>query len=212
LLYLTRIFLAATTLVQFATKLSFKSIKYQPIPAVVACMPTVQSRRGLTGVLASLGISSLPRHWKDFFLNSDRIDQFAQLSRKQKKVYAEVQLILYAEKRMHTGERLSGRPILDAARSAVSSVSFFVRAIGPSRCVGHIRLFSQCGRYHGHFLSSHSTYYVSFRSSLKIFCRAFSLGHIPCSKGIFDSNHQQLYRHRRQCKWKCRRSLADRKS
>jgi hypothetical protein len=109
LLYLTRIFLAATTLVQFATKSSFKSIKFQPIPAVVACMPTEPSRRGLTGVLASLGISSPPEDWKDFFLNSNRIDQFAQLSRKQKKVHAEVQLILYAEKRMHTGERLSGR-------------------------------------------------------------------------------------------------------
>jgi hypothetical protein len=82
LLYLTRIFLAATTLVQFATKSSFKSIKFQPIPAVVACIPTELSRRGLTGVLASLGTSSLPEDWKDFFPDSERIDHFAQLSRK----------------------------------------------------------------------------------------------------------------------------------
>jgi len=94
LLYLTRVFLAATTLVQFATKSSFKSIKFQPIPAVVACMPTEPSRRGLTGVLVSLGISSLPEDWEDLFLNSDRIDHFAHLSRKQKKVHAEVQLNL----------------------------------------------------------------------------------------------------------------------
>ncbi|KEQ70042.1 hypothetical protein M436DRAFT_75781 [Aureobasidium namibiae CBS 147.97] len=88
LLYLARIYFAAVILLQFATELDFKFIKLnqfkEPLPA---CL----------------------RSWKDFFLHSEKADQFARIARASKTVHAEVQLTLYAENTLRTGDKLTDR-------------------------------------------------------------------------------------------------------
>jgi hypothetical protein len=59
LLYLTRIFFAAVTFVEFATKSAFTCIRFQQVPAVVAYTPQDSDSRYPTEVLGSLSHSIL---------------------------------------------------------------------------------------------------------------------------------------------------------
>jgi hypothetical protein len=101
LLYLTRIFYAAVTFVDFATRVSFTSLKLEQVPAVVACQPKPSGERNPTTVLESLGYSHLNSMWSDFFKTAKRAEDFTQLSRLKKTVHGEVQLISYVEMNMY---------------------------------------------------------------------------------------------------------------
>ncbi|QKX61836.1 uncharacterized protein TRUGW13939_08992 [Talaromyces rugulosus] len=107
-LYLTRIFYAAATFMDLATKLRPVSIKFQQVPVAVVYRPRIPDRRSPTEVLKSLGHSALPRTWRDFFQTSARVEKFNRLSGLRKTVHGEVQLILHVEL-MYAREELNGK-------------------------------------------------------------------------------------------------------
>lgn len=106
LLYLTRVFYAAVTFVDFVTQLDFESIDFQQIPAAVAYRPRIPDNRTSVEVLRSLGSPPPSKGWKDFFEFPGSVEEFRRLSSPKKKtVHGEIQLILHFAR-----EGLAGMP------------------------------------------------------------------------------------------------------
>lgn len=101
LLYLTRIFYAAVTLVDFASK--FETIKLQDVPRSVAFELENSNFRNPVGVLVSLGYPFLLPGWRRFFQSPKTIDEFMTLSR-PRTVHAEIQLINHIECKRPSGK------------------------------------------------------------------------------------------------------------
>jgi hypothetical protein len=108
LLYLTRIFFAAVTFVDFATRLDFTCIKFQQVSQITTCGSQNLDRRSPTEVLNSLGHSSLTQKWRNFFQDPAKVAEFNKVSRSTRSIHAEVQLILHTENLAHVHENLPG--------------------------------------------------------------------------------------------------------
>jgi hypothetical protein len=144
LLYLTRIFLAAVTFVDFATKSTFTCIKFQQVPAVVACGPQNSDGRCPTEVLGSLGHSFLTQNWRDFFQIPKKVADFIELSRSPRTVHAEVQLILYTEVLTRAHENLTSKvfPYIGCSRKCCFFCELFRIGHGTFQARGtHLTLF-----------------------------------------------------------------------
>ncbi|PVI00725.1 hypothetical protein DM02DRAFT_707787 [Periconia macrospinosa] len=144
LLYLTRIFFAAVTFVDFATKLNFTCIRFQQVPAVEAFRPQNSDSRCPTEVLESLGHSSLPQNWRDFFQIPEKVADFITLSRSTRTVHGEIQLIIYTEDLMHAHENLTGKvfPYIGCSRKCCFFCELFRIGHGTFQARGtHLTLF-----------------------------------------------------------------------
>ncbi|KAI1875489.1 hypothetical protein JX265_004547 [Neoarthrinium moseri] len=108
LLYLTRMFYAAVTFVDLAIRLNVGSFKFQPVTPAAARKPNHSDARIPSQVLASLGYSSLSRGWIDFFQTTERVKEFARLSRSKTAVHGEVQLIFHVEELMQGRKQPAG--------------------------------------------------------------------------------------------------------
>ncbi|KAI0009647.1 hypothetical protein F4779DRAFT_617415 [Xylariaceae sp. FL0662B] len=109
LLYLTRIFYAAVTFVDLATRSGFVSIKFRQLPPVAARKPRNSDKGSLSKVLASLGGARLTQGWRDFFQTPKTVKEFVRQSRLKKSVHGEVQLILHIVNRTHAPEQITGK-------------------------------------------------------------------------------------------------------
>lgn len=109
MLYLARIFYAAVTFVDLATRLDLGNIKFQQIRAAAACRTNSLDKRSPIEVLASLGCPPPSKEWRDFFQSTGRVQEFIRMSSsKRKTVHGEVQLILHFESLEQSHERLTG--------------------------------------------------------------------------------------------------------
>ena len=144
LLYLTRIFFAAVTLVDFATKLTFTCINFQQVPAVVAYKPQNSSDRSPSEVLRSLDQSFPTQNWADLFQIRKKVADFNKLSRTPRTVHAEVQLILFTELLMNAHENLTRIvfPYIGCSRKCCFFCELFRIGHGTFRARGtHLTLF-----------------------------------------------------------------------
>lgn len=107
LLFLTRIFYAAVTFEQLASKSGFTSIQFNKVPSPTPYMPKHSVGKSPNQILRSLGSRSLP-NWGDFFSRQDKVKEFIKTSRKKKPIHAEVQLITYILQLAQTGTELGG--------------------------------------------------------------------------------------------------------
>lgn len=144
LLYLTRIFFAAVTFVDFTTKLNFTRIKFQQVPSVVACRRQRSKSRRPTEVLESLGQFFIPQSWRNLFQSPIKVADFIDLSRLRRTVHAEVQLILYTENLVHAHEVITGKvfPYIGCSRKCCFFCELFRIAHGTFQARGtHPTLF-----------------------------------------------------------------------
>ncbi|KAF2019810.1 hypothetical protein BU24DRAFT_341661 [Aaosphaeria arxii CBS 175.79] len=144
LLYLTRMFFAAVTFVDFATKLNFTCIRFQQVPTVVACRPQSSDSRSPTEVLESLGHCFLTQNWRDFFQIPKKIADFIERSRSKRTVHAEVQLILYTEDLLHAHESRTSKvfPYIGCSRKCCFFCELFRIGHGTFQARGtHLTLF-----------------------------------------------------------------------
>ncbi|KAJ6782312.1 hypothetical protein PWT90_09022 [Aphanocladium album] len=94
LLYLARIFYAAVSFKQLASRSGFVSITFQQVPVPSAYVPKYSDKETPSRVLKAIDSNSMPS-WSDSFSSQDDIKEFIKASRKRKPIHAEVQLITH---------------------------------------------------------------------------------------------------------------------
>lgn len=148
LLYLTRIFYAALTFVDLATRSDLKCIHLRHIPAPTAPRVKNPEERSSTKVLTSLGSPPPSQQWRDFFQSREKVQEFIRLSGSRKTVHGEVQLILHVDSQNFAHEGLTGRvfPYIGCSKRCCFFCDLFRKVHGTFQARGtHQTLFPLWG-------------------------------------------------------------------
>lgn len=148
LLYLTRIFYAALTFVDLATRSDLECIQLRHIPAHTASRLKNPENRSPIEVLTSLGSPPPSQQWRDFFQSREKVQQFIRLSGSKKAVHGEVQLILHVDSQNLAHEGLTGRvfPYIGCSKRCCFFCDLFRKVHGTFQARGtHQTLFPLWG-------------------------------------------------------------------